>query len=47
VLGEGLTPAQRAVLRVMTGFHAWRSLVRDSGLSAEEAVDAAVAAILG
>ncbi len=47
VLGEGLKPSQRAVLRVMTGFHAWRSLVRDSGLSAEEAVEAAVCAVLG
>jgi AcrR family transcriptional regulator len=47
VLGEGLTPPQRAVLRVMTDFHAWRSLTRDSGLSADAAVEAAVAAVLG
>lgn len=47
VLGEGLTPPQRAVLRVMTGFHAWRSLTRDSGLAAEDAVEAAVGAVLG
>ncbi len=46
-LGQGLGPAQRAVLRVMMGYPAWRSLVRDSGLGAAEAVVAAVQAITG
>ncbi|MBR0653216.1 TetR/AcrR family transcriptional regulator [Roseomonas terrae] len=47
VLGEGLGPAQRAVLHVMIGFPAWRSLARDSGLDPAACVAVAVAAIGG
>jgi AcrR family transcriptional regulator len=45
VLGEGLKPAQHALLRLALGYPAWRSLVRDSGLSPDAAVQAMVAAI--
>lgn len=47
VLGEGLDVTQRAVLGVMLGFHAWRGLVRGSGLAPVPAVAAAVRAIAG
>lgn len=46
-LGAPLDPVQRAVLRVMLGFPAWRSLARDSGLAPEQAVAAAIRAIEG
>jgi AcrR family transcriptional regulator len=45
VLGVGLSAPRRAVLRVALGFHAWRSLVRDSGLSPAAAVNAMVSAV--
>ena len=45
VLGAGLDPVQRATLRVMLGFPAWRSLARDSGLEPARAVELAVRAI--
>lgn len=45
VLGEGLSAAQRAVLRMALGYFAWRSLVRESGLKAEVAVATMVRAI--
>jgi AcrR family transcriptional regulator len=45
VLGAALNPQQRAVLKVMLGFHAWRSLVRESGLEQDAAVAAAAASI--
>jgi AcrR family transcriptional regulator len=44
-LGEGLTPAQRAVLRLALDYSAWRSLVRDSALSQDEAVATMLRAI--
>ncbi len=47
VLGAGLGPEQRAVLALMLGFHAWRSLVRESGLEQGSAVEVAVQAIEG
>ena len=45
VLGEGMAPAQRAVLRVAIGYFTWRNLVRGSGLTAAQAVDAMVEAV--
>jgi AcrR family transcriptional regulator len=45
VLGAGLDPRQRAMLHLMIGFPAWRSLVRESGLAPEEALEVAVRAI--
>jgi AcrR family transcriptional regulator len=45
VLGAGLDAKQRAVLRVALGYFSWRSLVRESGLSADAAVAAMVRAI--
>jgi AcrR family transcriptional regulator len=45
VLGAAMCPEQHAVLQLMLGFHAWRSLVRESGLEQSTAVDVAVQAI--
>ncbi len=45
VLGEGLGPRQRAMLHLMLGFPAWRSLVRESGLAQADAIETAVRAI--
>ncbi|MDY0872173.1 TetR/AcrR family transcriptional regulator [Dongia rigui] len=45
VLGEGLEPRQIPLLHLALSFHSWRSLVRESGLETEAAVDAMVAAI--
>jgi AcrR family transcriptional regulator len=45
VLGAGLDAGQRAVLRVALAYSSWRSLVRESGLSANAAVAAMVRAI--
>jgi AcrR family transcriptional regulator len=45
VLGAGLDARQRAMLGLMLGFPAWRSLVREGGLEPDAAVEAAVAAI--
>ena len=45
VLGAGLGPEQRAVLGLVFGFHAWRSLVREGGLEQDAAVEVAVRAI--
>ncbi len=42
VLGAGLGPEQRAMLGLMLGFHAWRALVRESGLEQGAAVEVAV-----
>ncbi len=47
MLGADLSSEQRAVLRVMLGFHTWRSLVREAGLEQGGAVDLAVRAIEG
>jgi AcrR family transcriptional regulator len=46
VLGEGMPKAQLAVLRVALGYFSWRSLVRESKLSASAAVDAMVKAVV-
>jgi AcrR family transcriptional regulator len=45
VLGAGLAPAQRALLRLALGFPTWRSLVRDSTLAPDVAVQAMARAI--
>ena len=45
VLGTGLDQKQRALLRVALGYFSWRSLVRESGLSAHAAVAAMSRAI--
>jgi AcrR family transcriptional regulator len=45
VLGLGLSPRQRAVLHLALCFPAWRALVRETGLTQEEAVDAMVQAV--
>lgn len=45
ILGAGLEPRQRAVLHLMLGFFAWRSLARESGLDQDAAVEAAARAI--
>lgn len=47
VLGQGLQPIRRAVLRLALDYFTWRSLVRDSGLAPEEAVRAMVGAVMG
>ncbi len=46
VLGMDLTPPQRAMLHLALGFPAWRALVRESGLSEAEAVDAMAQAVM-
>lgn len=45
VLGAGLDDRARALLRLALEFGTWRSLVRDSGLTADAAVATMVAAI--
>ena len=45
VLGSGLAPPARAMLRLALQYATWRSLVRDSALDADEAVRAMVGAI--
>jgi len=45
VLGTALNPEQQAVLVVMLGFFAWRSLIRESGLDQDSAVRVAVCAV--
>lgn len=47
VLGAGLDARQRAMLRLALDFHTWRSLVRASGLTREEAAQAMVKAMEG
>lgn len=44
-LGEGMAPRQRALLHLMLGFSAWRSLARESGLNPQEAMETAAQAI--
>jgi AcrR family transcriptional regulator len=46
-LGEGLAPEQRALLQLALGYHTWRTLTRDAGLTAGQAVDVLVGAIVG
>ena len=45
VLGAGLAPSSRAMLRLALQFATWRSLVRDSALATDEAVRTMVGAI--
>ena len=45
VLGEGMGRRQQAMLQLMLGFPAWRSLVRESDLAPEEATEVALRAI--
>lgn len=45
VLGAQLNAKQRAVLHLALSFHAWRSLVRESGLKQADAVKTMVRAI--
>ena len=45
VLGEVLGPEGRAMLGLMLGFHAWRSLVREGGLEQGAAIDVAAQAV--
>jgi hypothetical protein len=45
VLGTGLNAKQRAMLHLALNFFTWRSLVRESGLSRNAAVNAMVQAI--
>lgn len=45
VLGAGLSPAARALLRLALDYGCWRSLVRESGLSQEDAVRTMAGAI--
>lgn len=44
-LGAGLNARQRAVLHLALGFFTWRSLVQESGLKGDAAVDAMMKAI--
>lgn len=46
VLGESMTPRQRALLELAMRFHTWRTLTREAGLGASEAVDVLVDAIV-
>lgn len=39
VLGEGRPGAQRALLHLALGFHSWRALVQEAGLSGEAAAE--------
>ncbi len=45
VLGADLGTDQRAVLGLMLGFHAWRSLVREGGLEQDAVAEVAVQAV--
>lgn len=47
VLGEGLKPAQRAMLALALSFHTWRTLARETGLTQADAVAAMVRAVTG
>ena len=46
-LGDGLDPAQRAMLTLALSYHSWRSLVRDGGLGDDAAAAAMARAVLG
>lgn len=45
VLGEGLSKAQQAMLHLALGYHSWRALVLEAGLSSDRAVAVMVGAI--
>lgn len=44
-LGEGLSPSQRAMLGLSLSFFTWRTLVRESGLSRQAAVEVMAQAV--
>jgi len=46
VLGEGLNERQQVLMRVATSFYTWRTLVRDNGLTLQQAVETMVTAII-
>jgi len=46
VLGEGLSGEQQALLHLALGFHSWRALAREAGLSDEAAAELMVGAII-
>jgi len=46
VLGEGLLPRQRAVVDVALSYYTWRTLVRDGGLSRDDAIAVMVQAAM-
>ncbi len=45
VLGAGLNPAQRAMLRLALSFFSWRTLVREAGLPPDAAIEAMIGAV--
>ena len=45
VLGDGLGPAQHALLALALGFHTWRALVRGAGMTTEDAANLMAGAI--
>jgi hypothetical protein len=45
VLGAGLNPAQRAMLRLALSFFTWRTLVHEAGLQPGAAIEAMIRAI--
>ena len=47
VLGEKLDARQRAMLHLALGFHTWRALVQEAGLTQDAAIKAMVHAIEG
>lgn len=47
VLGDGLTERQRAMLHLALAFHSWRALVREAGLTCDEAAATLARAIVG
>jgi AcrR family transcriptional regulator len=46
VLGAGMNARQHALLHLAMSYYTWRTLVRDSGLSRDDAVDAMVHAVM-
>ncbi len=47
ILGDGLSPAQQAMLHLALGFHSWRALAREAGLGDAGAAEAMARAIEG
>lgn len=47
ILGEPLSPQQRPLLHLALSFYTWRSLVLESGMSPDTAVDAMARMIVG
>lgn len=47
LLGEGLDARRRALLHLALGFHTWRALVREAGMTEAAAVAAMVRAVEG